>query len=146
VHTFSLDSYNVDRAVPSAKQDLTWSGMIEEDQRVIAEVSWVGEDALLVKEVDRASRVGHVVLFQGGEREGNVVRQLGKDGEEGDDGWIDHVSYLLPLVVFKLTTRDKTSGRSRGISWTDTSTSFRTVTASTTWPFTARPTIRSRFG
>lgn len=66
--------------------------MIEEDQRVIAEVSWVADDALLVKEVDRAARVGHVVLFQGGEREGHVVRYLGKDGEEGDDGWIDHVS------------------------------------------------------
>ena len=93
MHTFSLERYIADRKVSSAKQDLTWAGMIEEDQRVIAEVSWVGDDALLVKEVDRASRVGHVVLFEGGERQGKVVRQLGKDGEEGDDGWIDHVSF-----------------------------------------------------
>ena len=92
MHTFSLERYIADRKVSSAKQDLTWAGMIEEDQRVIAEVSWVGDDALLVKEVDRASRTGHVVLFEGGERQGKVVRQLGKDGEEGDDGWIDHVS------------------------------------------------------
>lgn len=89
--------------VATAKRDLTWSGMIEEDQRVIAEVSWVGDDALLVKEVDRASRVGHVVLFQGGEREGNVVRQLGRGGEEGDDGWIDHVSWLLVVLPSSYT-------------------------------------------
>ena len=61
------------------------------DARVISEVNWVSDDGLLVKEVDRAARTGSVVLFQGGEAEGKVVRKLGKDGEEGDDGWIDHV-------------------------------------------------------
>lgn len=55
------------------------------------EVGWVADDALIVKEVDRAARVGSVVLFTGNESEGKVVRRLGKDGEEGDDGWIDHV-------------------------------------------------------
>lgn len=30
--------------------------------------------------------------------EGKMVRRLGKDGEEGDDGWIDHASVVpLPL-------------------------------------------------
>jgi dipeptidyl aminopeptidase len=64
------------------------------DQRIIIEVGWVADDALLVKEIDRAARVGRVVLFEDGRSEGMVVRTLGKDGEEGDDGWIDHVSPL----------------------------------------------------
>lgn len=29
--------------------------------------------------------------------EGQIVRRLGKDGEEGDDGWIDHASVSLSL-------------------------------------------------
>jgi len=60
-------------------------------ERIIIEVGWVGDDALLVKEIDRAARVGSVVLFQHGVGVGTVVRKLGKDGEESDGGWIDHV-------------------------------------------------------
>lgn len=62
------------------------------DNRIISEVNWVSDNGLLIKEVDRAARVGNVVLFKVGERDGTVVRKLGKEGEEGDDGWIDHVS------------------------------------------------------
>lgn len=63
--------------------------------RIILEVGWVGDRDLLVKEVDRAARRGSVVIFQDGESQGTVTRILGKDGEEGDDGWIDHVRMLL---------------------------------------------------
>lgn len=66
------------------------------ESRVIMEVAWVGNDSLLIKEVDRAARVGNVVLFQDGDSTGTVVRTLGKDGEEGDDGWIDHVGPSNP--------------------------------------------------
>ena len=66
--------------------------MLDPEIRIITEVSWVADDALLVKETDRAARIGHVVLFRNDEKEGVIVRRLGKDGEEGDDGWIEHVS------------------------------------------------------
>lgn len=59
--------------------------------RIILEVAWVGDDDLLVKEVDRAARRGSVVIFESGKNEGVVTRILGQEGEEGDDGWIDHV-------------------------------------------------------
>ncbi len=59
--------------------------------RVIMTVGWVGSDALLVKEVNRSARKGNVVLFQGGSADGDIVRVLGNDGEEGDNGWIDVV-------------------------------------------------------
>ena len=68
-----------------------------QDQRILVEIGWVADDALLVKEIDRAARVGKVVLFQDGERRGTVVRTLGKDGEGGDGGWIDHVSLVAEI-------------------------------------------------
>lgn len=52
----------------------------------------MGDDSLLVKEIDRAARQGKVIIFQDGANEGVVTRTLGEDGEEGDEGWIDHVS------------------------------------------------------
>ena len=92
VHTFSLSSYLSDGDVSRAKKQIKWSGSIDEDDRIISEVNWVSDDSLLIKEVDRAARKGNVVVLRAGEDEGVVVRKLGKDGEEGDDGWIDHVS------------------------------------------------------
>lgn len=61
------------------------------------EVGWVADDALIVKEIDRPGRNGSVVLFADNASEGKVVRRLGKEGEEGDDGWIDHVG--LPRTL-----------------------------------------------
>ena len=92
VHTFSLADYQRTKTASSSVKELKWPGMLDPEIRIITEVNWVANDALLVKETDRAARVGHVVLFRGGENEGVVVRQLGKNGEEGDDGWIEHVS------------------------------------------------------
>jgi len=80
------------------------------------EVGWVADDALIVKEVDRAARIGSVVLFTNSESVGKVVRKLGKDGEEGDDGWIDHVSHPFPLEgAYEIGTRYHS--RSRGCCW-----------------------------
>lgn len=95
VHTFSLLSYQRSNDVSSALKKLKWPGILDPETRIITEVSWVADDALLVKETDRAARVGHVILFRDGESEGVVVRRLGKDGEEGDDGWIEHVRFML---------------------------------------------------
>ena len=106
VHTFSLSTYQSTHIVSNAKQDLTWPGQIPEENRVIIEVTWVSNDGLLIKEVDRAARNGKVVLFQGGANQGVVVRRLGKEGEEGDDGWIDHVSdhFIDAMVVASFDT------------------------------------------
>lgn len=72
----------------------------------------MADHALLVKEVDRAARTGSVVLFTNNQSEGKVVRKLGKDGEEGDDGWIDHVSLVhLDRLVRGSLYRDRISSR-----------------------------------
>ena len=96
VQTFSLSDYLANHLLSSAKQTLSWPGEMSQDQRLITEVVWVSDDALLIKELDRSARNGSVVLFQGGEAQGTVVRTLGKSGEEGDDGWIDHVRNGCP--------------------------------------------------
>lgn len=96
VHTFSLGNHLSNLArdarapVQTSKKVLHWPGELTPNNRIIVEVAWVGDDALIAKEIDRPARVGQVVLFENGSDEGKVVRKLGKDGEEGDDGWIDH--------------------------------------------------------
>ncbi|KAK0202348.1 dipeptidyl aminopeptidase [Desarmillaria ectypa] len=57
---------------------------------VVQEVKWVGEEELLVKIVNRNADDGKVVYFDfGRDRVGREVRRLGKEGEEGDSGWIE---------------------------------------------------------
>lgn len=66
------------------------------------EVGWVADDALLIKEIDRPARNGSVVLFTDNNSEGKVVRRLGLEGEEGDDGWIDHVRHTYYRAFTRL--------------------------------------------
>ena len=105
VHVFRLDRYlagvrqggtgNLDaaRLAREATVELDWDGRLARDYSVIAEVAWVSGSTLLVKEVNRAAEDGHVVYFELGDgtNVGTPVRKLGKDGEQGDDGWIDAV-------------------------------------------------------
>ncbi|KAJ7493362.1 dipeptidyl aminopeptidase [Mycena galericulata] len=90
---------------------LDWAGRHTEDDSVISEIKWVSDDMLILKEANRNADNGSVVLFDKlatssalstAEREwGTVVRKLGKDGEEGDDGWIDSFQniYALPIAL-----------------------------------------------
>ncbi|WVR09063.1 hypothetical protein IAU60_006124 [Kwoniella sp. DSM 27419] len=89
VHTYSLADQSV--------HQLSWEGEMPLGGRIITEVGWVADDALLVKEIDRAARVGNVILFQGGNAQGEIVRSLGENGEEGDQGWIDHGQNVIPI-------------------------------------------------
>lgn len=108
VHTFSLSSLSSSSSASTTTQRLTWPGEFPLPDRIITEIGWVADDALLVKEIDRAAKDGNVVLFQFGDQrgtevQGEIVRRLGKDGEEGDDGWIDHASAPPPFILSKRT-------------------------------------------
>ena len=73
--------------------DLDWGGRFEEDDSILFNVAWVGNTILLLKEANRNSDNGNVVVFDLDRTfYGAVVRKLGKDGEQNDDGWIDSVS------------------------------------------------------
>ncbi|OCF39775.1 dipeptidyl aminopeptidase [Kwoniella heveanensis CBS 569] len=89
VHSYTLAT--------QARQQLSWEGEMPLDNRIIVEIGWVADDALLVKEIDRAARVGSVILFEGGANQGDIVRTLGENGEEGDGGWIDHGQNVIPV-------------------------------------------------
>ncbi|KAK0202209.1 dipeptidyl aminopeptidase [Desarmillaria ectypa] len=72
-----------------------------EGSGVVQEVAWVGEEVLLVKVVNRNADDGRVMLYdlaEGSQKEGQVVRRLGKGGEEDDEGWIKSSQdvYRLP--------------------------------------------------
>lgn len=116
IHIFEMDRYltsvhnrqnvNLTEAAEHATLELDWSGRQPANNSVIAEVAWVGDAALLVKEVNRAADNGSVILFdlhQGASNHGEVVRALGKNGEQGDEGWIDSVWLFCYTCDFHLT-------------------------------------------
>jgi dipeptidyl aminopeptidase B len=107
VWVFDLDAYlksGDDGEVSKFVRTVEWSGRRRKEDSVIMEVAWVANASLLVKEVNRAADDGAVVVVNlEAAREGaavataNVVRRLGKNGEQGDEGWIDHVSFSFPF-------------------------------------------------
>ncbi|KAJ6485813.1 dipeptidyl aminopeptidase [Mycena sanguinolenta] len=90
---------------------LDWTGRHIDDDSIVSEIKWVSDDMLILKELNRVADNGSVVLFENlsksstlslAERErGTVVRKLGKNGEEGDDGWVDNFQniYALPTTL-----------------------------------------------
>ena len=107
VHVFDLEAYlSQSESAPAsaaheAVVDLRWFDSFPSNNSIINQVAWVDDSTLVLKEVTRAADHGNVVLFNlgttssGGIATGEVVRKLGIDGEEGDEGWIDAVSKPL---------------------------------------------------
>lgn len=111
VHVFDLHAYQTQTTVPVGGPDaftreVTWNGRRDLKDSIIQEVTWVANTTLLVKEVSRASNDGSVVICPLEEQEvgqlasGLVVRKLGANGEEGDEGWIDPVESLCALLHY----------------------------------------------
>lgn len=102
VHVFDLARYlegsATDFPVADFTHELYWSDRHPANNSIIGEVAWVGNASLILKEVNRNADDGHVILFNlddvniQARARGELVRKLGKNGEEADDGWIDHVS------------------------------------------------------
>ncbi|KAF8555864.1 dipeptidyl aminopeptidase [Imleria badia] len=109
VHVFDLEAYLSQpepapvSAAHEAVVDLRWSDSFPSNNSVINQVAWVDNSTLVLKEVTRAADHGNVVLFDldtassGGIATGEVVRKLGIDGEEGDEGWIDAGQNIYPV-------------------------------------------------
>ncbi|KAI5995630.1 dipeptidyl aminopeptidase [Pisolithus albus] len=107
VHVFNLASYleysNVFSAAASTVE-LVWTGRFSLDNSVISQVTWVDDSSLIVKEVNRAADNGSVIFFsldklipEQGTASGVVVRRLGVNGEEADEGWIEPHQNIYPL-------------------------------------------------
>ncbi|VDC05083.1 unnamed protein product [Peniophora sp. CBMAI 1063] len=80
--------------------ELTWNGRLSVADSIIAEVAWLDNVVMLLKEVNRNADVGSVVYFDlstPSGAHGSAVRKLGKDGEQGDEGWIDANQDIYPL-------------------------------------------------
>ncbi|KAF8840395.1 hypothetical protein BDN67DRAFT_951704 [Paxillus ammoniavirescens] len=109
VHVFDLEVYLAqsesagDYSVDEATVELRWVDSFPLTNSVISQIAWVDESTLVLKEVTRAADHGNVVLFNldtassGGVETGTVVRKLGIDGEEGDEGWIDAGQNIYPV-------------------------------------------------
>jgi hypothetical protein len=103
VHIFDVAQYQAGASATTtgfpatqATLELDWKGRHPVKDSVITEVTWVANDTLIVKESNRNADDGNVVLFELGGNDaarfqGRVVRKLGKNGEEGDSGWIECV-------------------------------------------------------
>jgi dipeptidyl aminopeptidase B len=109
-HVFDLERFLSESHVgggldpPEATLELEWVGRMPSNDSIIMEVVWLGNDALLLKEVNRNADAGSAVLFDIsdtsllGARVGLVVRKFGEGGEEADEGWIDSKQTVYPLL------------------------------------------------
>ena len=103
VHVFDVSGYlSASNSVANSTLTLVWDERHPANDSIIQEIAWVGDTALLVKEVNRNADNGIVILFDLGpsnqlKEHGKVVRRLGKHGEQGDDGWIDPVSDCIAV-------------------------------------------------
>ncbi|KAI6006661.1 dipeptidyl aminopeptidase [Pisolithus orientalis] len=107
IHVFNLASYLEYSNIFSAAAttiELVWTGRFSPDNSIISEVAWVDDSSLIVREVNRAADNGNVILFhldelipEQGTGSGVVVRRLGKNGEEADEGWIESHQNIYPL-------------------------------------------------
>ncbi|KAK7440383.1 Dipeptidyl peptidase 4 [Stygiomarasmius scandens] len=109
VHVFDLGRFLTDDSVINAgfpaenvTMTLDWDGRHPVENSIISEVTWVDDEQLLVKEVNRNADNGSVVFFDfkgtsDSRSKGRVVRKLGRDGEQGDEGWIDSEQNIYPL-------------------------------------------------
>ncbi|EIN06216.1 dipeptidyl aminopeptidase [Punctularia strigosozonata HHB-11173 SS5] len=102
VNVFDIAAFGESGSAQQATLELDWDGRIEANNSIIQEVAWVADSSLIVKEVNRAATNGSVVYFDldgnnSLRNRGEVVRKLGKDGEQGDEGWIDADQSIYPL-------------------------------------------------
>ncbi|KAF8634638.1 hypothetical protein AX15_000785 [Amanita polypyramis BW_CC] len=110
VHLFDLARYLADdtavtKGFPASNATLTldWENRRDPENSIILEVAWVDNSTLIVKEVNRNADDGSVILFdldakgEESRSRGRVVRRLGKEGEESDEGWIDNTQTIYPL-------------------------------------------------
>ncbi|TRM58208.1 dipeptidyl peptidase IV N-terminal region-domain-containing protein [Schizophyllum amplum] len=102
----SAETVEANATVGETLHSLAWSPNLPKDDQIIMEVAWVAEENLIVKEVNRNADEGHVVWvdLSEGTPEGFVVRTLGKEGEEGDEGWIEQAQSVFPIPKEILTT------------------------------------------
>lgn len=108
-HVFDLERFHAESVLGTGLDpaettlELEWPDRLPRNDSIITEVVWLGDDSLLLKEVNRNADVGHAVLFDISDtsllaaRTGRVVRTLGKDGEEADEGWIESEQRVYPL-------------------------------------------------
>ncbi|KDR80915.1 hypothetical protein GALMADRAFT_241446 [Galerina marginata CBS 339.88] len=107
VHVFDFKRYleiDASMGTPASEETVTldWDNRHAVDYSIISEVTWVGNSSLILKEVNRNADDGNVVLFELDSTsltraQGKVVRKLGKNGEQGDNGWIDHEQTIHPI-------------------------------------------------
>ncbi|CAE6526034.1 unnamed protein product [Rhizoctonia solani] len=99
--TASAASKVIQETVQNATTILAWDKQLKPEDQIISEVAWVGNETLVVREVGREAREGHVVLFDvsktGKVAKGKIVRTKGEKGEEGDKGWIESEQNIVPL-------------------------------------------------
>ncbi|TDL26583.1 hypothetical protein BD410DRAFT_526440 [Rickenella mellea] len=105
VHVFELHRYQERQSAgdvigfpeEDATRMLEWEGRMMVNDSVVMDVTWVGNEGLIVKEVNRAADKGSVVFFDlnkaknvgGRELFREVVRKLGEEGKRGRGRWVD---------------------------------------------------------
>ncbi|KZV77828.1 peptidase S9B [Exidia glandulosa HHB12029] len=91
---------SVDAVDAQFVKTLEWEEMRDREESIIQEVAWVGNEELMVKETNRGADDGVVVYvdLRSSTTTYRVARRLGKNGEQGDEGWIEPVRERFALM------------------------------------------------
>ncbi|CAG8586218.1 1220_t:CDS:10 [Ambispora gerdemannii] len=84
----TLHIYDIaDSSVVEQSEAISIANDFDEHDRLITEVTWAGDNYLLVREMNRIQDIQRVVLVDVASRKGNTVRE--ENAEEQDGGWFE---------------------------------------------------------
>lgn len=91
----------LDPNIAASTYSLVFSKPFAKDDEIITEVSWVGENDLIVKATDRISRklrVAHFQLLEGGESRDVVVGKVVREVDYAREGWVEPGQTITTLT------------------------------------------------
>jgi len=88
IATFHI--YDLETPLSSQFGAITFEEDFSDEERIIAEVMWVGDDGVLVKVMNRVQDIARVSLVDINTRKGRTIRD--ENADKLDGGWYEIVS------------------------------------------------------
>lgn len=85
--------YDLETPLASQFGAITFEDDFSDDERIITEVMWAGDDTVLVRVMNRVQDISRIVLVNVNTRKGKTVRE--EDADKMDGGWYEIVSLFV---------------------------------------------------